>query len=137
MSDRAFFDTTVLVYAVSVGDRRADVAEGLLADGGWISVQVLNEFVSVSRRKLQRSWKEINEALASVRALCGPVLPIELKTHERALKIAEQTGYHIYDSLVVAAALEARCNVLYSEDMQDGRRIEGLTIRNPFRKPEC
>ena len=132
MSNRVFFDTRVLVYSVSSEDRRADVAEKLLASGGFISVQVLNEFVSVCRNKLKMPWPEINEALEAVRALCEPVLAIDVEMHEHALRMAEQTGYHIHDALIVAAAARAGCAVLYSEDMQDGRRIEGLTIRNPF-----
>jgi predicted nucleic acid-binding protein len=56
-----------------------------------------------------------------------------MEVHETARKIAETHGYGIYDALVIAAALEARCATLYSEDLQDGHRIEGrLTIRNPF-----
>ena len=132
MSDKVFFDTTVLVYSVSAEDQRAEVAETLLATGGVVSVQVLNEFVSVCRRKLKMSWKDVDEALGAARALCEPVIAVDLETHEDALKLAIRTGYHIYDALIVAAALRAGCNVLYSEDMQDGRRIEGLTVRNPF-----
>lgn len=132
MSDKAFFDTTVLVYSVSAEDRRTGIAEKLLAVGGFVSVQVLNEFVSVCKAKLKMPWKEIKEALGAVRALCEPVVPLGLETHEHALEIAEQTGYHIYDALIVAAALRAGCTVLYSEDMQDGRKVGALTIRNPF-----
>ena len=63
-----------------------------------------------------------------------PPLPITLATHEAALGIAARFGYRIYDSLIIASALEAACATLYSEDMQDGQVIEGrLTIRNPFR----
>ena len=59
-----------------------------------------------------------------------------MEMHEAALKIAEQHGYGIYDALVVAAALEAECAILYSEDFQDGQTIDGrLTIRNPFAQP--
>ena len=78
MSDspgKPFFDTTILIYAISEGDSRAAVAEGLLAGGGHISVQVLNEFAAVARRKLSMSWDEIAEALAAIRALCEPACP--------------------------------------------------------------
>jgi predicted nucleic acid-binding protein len=132
MSDRPFFDTTVLIYAVSEGDPRAAVAENLLAAGGSISVQVLNEFASVARRKLTMSWKEIRDALAAVRALCEPPVPLTVKIHDTALEIAARYGYRIYDALILAAALDAECDILYSEDMQDGQKIGALTIRNPF-----
>ena len=132
LSDRSFFDTTILIYTISLGDPRALIAEKLLARGGYISVQVLNEFASVGRRKLNMSWKEISDALAAARALCEPVAPISLKTHETALEIAAHFGYRIYDAMIVAAALEANCTILYTEDLQNGQKIGALTIRNPF-----
>jgi predicted nucleic acid-binding protein len=132
MSDSPFFDTTVLIYAVSETDSRALTAQRVLAAGGQISVQVLNEFAAVARRKLKKSWKEISAALDDIRSLCGPAIPLTVGIHERALKIAEDTGYQIYDALILAAAIEAGCTTLYSEDMQDGQKIGALQIRNPF-----
>jgi predicted nucleic acid-binding protein len=134
MPAREFLDTNVLIYAVAKNDRRATKAETLLATGGMISVQSLNEFVSVARRKLGMSWKEVKEFLDLVSILCPKPVPISLDTHRGALTIAEKYGYGIYDALIVAAALEAACTTLYSEDLQDGQFIERqLTIRNPFR----
>jgi predicted nucleic acid-binding protein len=132
MSHRAFFDTTLLIYAVSLEDPRAAIAEKLLAAGGLISVQVLNEFVAVARRKLDMSWEDIRDALAAVRILCEPATPLSVKIHEAALDLASQYGYQIYDALTLAAALDAKCNILYTEDMQNGQKIGALTIRNPF-----
>lgn len=134
MSGGAFFDTNLLIYAALQPDLRSDRARALLAEGGMISVQVLNEFASVARRKLNRAWPEIMQALADIRALCPPPLPITLATHEAALGIAGRLGYRLYDSLIIGSALEAGCATLFSEDLQDGQVIEGrLTIRNPFR----
>jgi len=132
MSDKVFFDTTILIYAVSEGDARAAVAEGLLAQGGNLSVQVLNEFAAVARRKLNMSWPEISEALDAVRTLCEAAAPLTIEIHEAALGIAERYGYQIYDALILAAAIDADCDVLYTEDMQDGQQLGALTIRNPF-----
>ena len=132
MSDKVFFDTTVLIYTISQDDPRAAVAEKLLNDGGLISVQVLNEFAAVARRKLKMSWDDMGDALSSIRALCGPAVPLTTEIHEAALKIASQRGYQIYDALIVAAAIDAGCNTLFSEDMHDGQRIGPTTIRNPF-----
>lgn len=132
MSDSVFFDTTILIYAISEEDARTSIAERLLASGGSLSVQVLNEFAAVAKRKLNMSWTEIVEALDAVRLLCDPPLSLTVEVHETALRIAERYGYHIYDSLIVAAALDAGCDVLYSEDMQNGQKIDSLTIRNPF-----
>jgi predicted nucleic acid-binding protein len=132
MSGRVFFDTTILIYAVSEGDERTSTAERLLAAGGSLSVQVLNEFAAVAKRKLKMSWSQIADVLDAARALCDPPLPLTVETHEAALRVATRYGYHIYDSLIIAAALDAGCHILYSEDMQDGQQIDSLTIRNPF-----
>jgi len=96
-------------------------------------VQTLNEFVAVAVRKLAMPWKDVLEALGALRVLCPSPVPLTVQTHDRALRIAGRYGYRIYASLVVAAALQARCNILFSEDLKDGQVIDGLTIRNPFR----
>ena len=132
--NKDFLDTNVLIYAVAKNDPRASKAEALLASGGIVSVQSLNEFASVARRKLGMSWKEVNEFLDLICILCPDPVPISLDTHKAALAIAERYGYGIYDALVASAALEAGCRTLYSEDLQDGQIINRqLTIRNPFR----
>lgn len=127
-----FFDSCVLIYALSEGDARSIIAENLLSSSGVISVQVLNELASVARRKLKMPWPEVRQALEAVRTLCEPPVPVSLETHESALEIAERYGYQTYDALILAAAMQAGCRVLYSEDMQDGQVIGSLTIRNPF-----
>ena len=133
MSDKTFFDTNVFVYVIIQDDPRSDHAEELIAEGGTVSVQVLSEFAAVARRKTKMPWVEIRRALDGIKALCPDPLPVTLDTHKEALTIAEKYGYRIYDALIVASALEARCTILYSEDMQDGQVIDSrLTIRNPF-----
>jgi predicted nucleic acid-binding protein len=133
MRVEAFFDTNVLIYAVALDDPRSARAEELLTSGGTISVQILNEFVSVARRNILMPWRNVMRALDAFRVLCPSPLPITIEMQEAALKIAEQHGYGIYDALVVAAAIEAGCAILYSEVFQDGQTIDGqLTIRNPF-----
>ncbi len=127
-----FFDTNVVLYLLSANAAKADRAEELLAIGGTISVQVLNEFVSVASRKLRMTWPEIREVLAQVRAVC-PVQSMTADTHDRALQIAERYKLSFYDALIIASALLAGCTKLYSEEMQDGQVIERkLRIRNPF-----
>jgi predicted nucleic acid-binding protein len=136
MRERAFFDTSVLIYAVAANEPRTARAEELLLSGGVLSMQVLNEFTAVARRKLLMPWTEVAEAVEAFLVLCPSPVPITLEIHGAARAIAEKLGCNIYDGLVVAAALEGGCSVLYSEDFQDGQRIEGrLTVRNPFGKP--
>ena len=133
-ADKAFFDTNILVYAFLVRDPRREAALDLLRAGGTVGVQTLNEFASVATGKMRTSWPDAMTWLATVQELCPSVIPITLDVHREGLRIARITGYHIYDSMMLAAALEAECTVFYSEDMHDGQVIDGLTIRNPFRK---
>ena len=133
MSGKPFFDTNILIYAFNKDDARQEVAHPLLAMGGVIGVQTLNEFVAVARRSA-RSWEQISEALSAIRILCPTVVSLNLETHEAAVRIAQRYQYHIFDSLIIAAAIEAGCRMLYSEDMNDGQVIDSLTIRNPFTK---
>jgi len=132
MNVSRFFDTNVLICAFRQEDPRSQVARKLLAEGGVTGVQVLNEFVAIARRKLGFTWEEVLESLAGIRVLCPAVAPLTLESHGRGLHVAQRYGYHIFDALVIAAALEAGASTLYTEDMQDGQRIERLTIRNPF-----
>ena len=128
----SFFDTHVLLYLLSGDVAQADRAEAVLALGGTISVQVLNEFAAVAARKLGLSYPEIREVLEPVRAVCD-VVPITLETHDLGLQIAERYGFSIYDALIVAAALRAGCRTRYSEDRHDGQTLDGRrVVRNPF-----
>ena len=129
---RVFFDSNILIYSVTLNDRRASRAQMLLFEGGILSVQVLNEFVNVCRRKLIKPWHEINLALEAIRLTCEAVRPVTDETHRRAVELAQRHGLQIYDATIIASALEAGCDTLYSEDMQDGQQIGPLTIRNPF-----
>lgn len=132
MAER-FLDTNVLLYLLSGDSTRADRAEAALATGGVLSVQVLNEFASVAMRKIRMPLAEIREVLATVRALCK-IVPITEATHDKGLDIADRYGLSIYDAMIVASASIADCEILLSEDMQDGQVFDGaLKIQNPFR----
>ena len=88
MSAKAFFDSNVLIYAMASGDSRRERAQQLVAQGGVISVQVLNEFIAMARRKMRMPWENVIEALYAVRILFPSPVSITLNTHEAALKIA-------------------------------------------------
>lgn len=131
-TDRLFFDTNIPLYLLSEDKLKADRAEEILGWGGVISVQVLNEFASVAKRKLKMSYPEIREILSVIRAVCE-IKPLTIEIHEQGLTIAEQFGFSLYDSLIISAALQADCTIVYSEDMQHGQNINGqLLILNPF-----
>lgn len=127
----AFFDTNILVYTVTKDPRKARARE-VFDRGGVVSAQILNEFANVSRNKLRHGWAEIEKALDDFVLALDEVLAITFETHRAAVAIARDHGLAFYDALIVASALEAGCDTLYTEDMQDGRRFQGLTIRNPF-----
>lgn len=128
----AFFDTNILVYAQQAGPK-GERANDLASMGGAISVQVLNELANVLRKKLLRDWADVEAVLADVRCIFDEVLPVTVETHAAAVALARDHGLSFYDALIVASALEAGCDTLFSEDLQEGRAFGGLTIRNPFR----
>lgn len=127
-----FIDTNVLFYLLSSDSVKADKAEGLLAEGGIVSVQVLNEFAAVAVRKMGMKLPEIRSILSVIRTACQ-VIPVSLQLHDDGMSIAERYGYSIFDSLIIAAALQANSEFLYSEDLHDGQSIGTLTIANPFK----
>jgi predicted nucleic acid-binding protein len=129
----SFLDTNVLLYVASEESKKADRAEEILAAGGTISVQVLNEVVNVARRKMRMSWEDISRFLAAVRNL-ATVAPLTVETHEVGIALAERYGFATYDAMIVASALLSDCDILWSEDMQHGMAVDGrLRIANPFR----
>ena len=128
-----FLDSNILVYAFT-DDPRAGAAQALLERSCTISVQGLNEFVNVARRKLGKSWEEIRSDVAAIRVVCPAIVPIDVDIHEAALRLAERHGFAMFDALMIAAALQAGSTTLWSEDMQHGMVIDGkLRIVNPFR----
>lgn len=128
---RAFLDSNILVYAFSQ-DARAERARTLLP-GAVVGVQCLNEFVNVALKKLRLDWPVILLALDRVRRLCSIAGAIDVELHEHAIFLAERYRLAIYDALILAAAIEAGCDMLWSEDMHDSLVIDGrITVRNPF-----
>jgi len=127
-----FFDTNIVLYLLDDGPK-AEMAAGLLAEGGVISVQVLNEALVNCIRKARMSWQEAADFLAGVRDLCE-VIDLSVRIHDVGLAIGERYGFSVYDAMIVSAALTSGCERLYTEDLQHGQLIEGrLRIVNPFR----
>ncbi len=130
---RAFFDSSVLVYAVVKDDPRWVRADQLLGRGGVIGVQSLNELANVLRRKFGFDLGTYSRVRTELLEVCEPPVPLTLDLHEGGVRLALRYGFKLYDSMIVAAALTAGCDVLYSEDLHDGLVIDGrLTVRNPF-----
>lgn len=126
-----FLDTNVLVYMLSSEPAKAARAREVVANGGVISVQVLNEFALVARRKHTMDWDELEAMLDGFRTRLR-VESLTLATQARAMQIARRYQLRIYDATILASAELAGCDPVYSEDMQDGMVVGGVTIRNPF-----
>ncbi len=130
----SFIDTNVLIYLASAESRKADVVERLLQDTPVISVQVLNEIANVARRKMGLSWSETREFLSLIQTLTK-IEPLTRETHELGVDLSERYQLSVYDGMIVAAGLLGDCDILWSEDMQDGMLIaESIRITNPFSK---
>lgn len=129
---RAFFDSNILVYAFT-SDRRSEVAYDLLQHGGVVSTQSLNELASVLRRKQKQEWADIAFSVQAVIDRCADLVVLDLPLHRLGLRLAERYRLSVYDGMIVAAALTAECETLYSEDMHHGLVVDGrVRIVNPF-----
>ena len=140
MNDKFFMDSNILIYTFdSKAPRKQEIARELVATAlktqkGIISFQVVQEFLNVATRKFEtplteaEAEKYINQVLTP---LCEVFINMEL--YIKAVKIMERWQYSFYDSLIITAALQAECKILYTEDLQHGQVIElTLTIKNPF-----
>jgi predicted nucleic acid-binding protein len=127
-----FLDTNTVLYSIISDDfKKAEKALMLLERGDCISVQVLNEMISVLRGRKKWNWSKVNAALDSA---CGvlKVVDLTLATHQLAVEISTRYNYAIYDANILASAKLSGCDTLWSEDMQHGQVIDGVTILNPF-----
>jgi predicted nucleic acid-binding protein len=128
-----FIDTNIVIYSLSQDDKKQDKALALLVNKPVISIQVLNETANIMRRKLGFDVSVIRVVINRISQECGSLQPINLTTINKALNIFERYEFSYYDSLIIAAALQADCTALYSEDMHHGQSIDNqLIIINPF-----
>lgn len=132
MNATPFVDTNILVYATT-SEPRSEVANTILSQPFTTSVQALNEFSVVARRKLRMEWRGIRSALENLRIAATQIVPLDLSLHMHALDLVERYNVAFYDSLMLAAALRAKSTVFLSEDMHHGLTVEGgMKIVNPF-----
>jgi predicted nucleic acid-binding protein len=139
MSDKYFLDTNIFVYSLDpVDPRKARIAEELVTRGvasklGVISYQVVQEYINVSLRQFRVAMTVTELELYFFKVLL-PMMTIPSSSGLFLEAIRLQTAHQIawYDSLIVAAAIQGGCQVLYSEDLQHGRRFGDLVIQNPF-----
>jgi len=132
---KAFFDTNILIYMYS--DHETEKKQKALKEfensERFVSTQVLTEFCNICLKKLHFPVSNIDNALSEIIDTCSMVV-VDDTDLRHALSLQDKYKYSFYDSLVIESALEAGCNYLFSEDMQDGQIIEGfLEIRNIFK----
>ena len=134
MSDNVFLDSNVIVYSYSNSEfKKQEEARKLIAENNsFISTQVLQELCNIVTRKFKFSYEQAGLAIKE----CSQNNNLHTNTEStilQACQIAEQYGFSFYDSLIVAAAIECNCTILYSEDLHNGQIIAGgLTVINPF-----
>jgi predicted nucleic acid-binding protein len=136
---RHFLDTNIFIYTFDLqAPKKAERAENLIAEAlatgaGMISYQVAQEFVAAARKpfrtpmsfeQIERYWHTTLQPLLLVQSSPGLFI--------RALDLARRDQISWYDSLIVAAALQGGCKILYSEDLQHGRHFGDLVVQNPF-----
>lgn len=143
MKDKTFLDTNIFVYSFDKTDhRKRKLAEGLInaaleSQLGVVSTQVVQEFVNVALKKFERPLA-VSDCLNYIDTVFTPLCDVfsSMALYKEALSLHQETRYSFYDSLVIAAALEARCTLLYSEDFQNGQKLRELKIVNPFLEEE-
>ena len=132
-----FIDSNIFVYMFdeSAPDKRrranALVRQSLTDKNGCISFQVVQETLNAVIRKFEITREQVQQLLEGTLIPLWQIYPSP-ELYLSALDLRERYGFSFYDSLIVAAALEAGCTRLYSEDMQHGQQIHQLTIYNPF-----
>lgn len=139
MSARVFFDSNVLIYLYSIDEpeKQQKALQSIEAtENRWISTQVLSELCNILHKKFKLEYSGIAKVLTEIQG-SFQVITVQPSTIEQALNLAQIYRYSYYDSLIIAAALEQSCTILYSEDMQNQQTIEHHTrILNPFKAIE-
>ena len=132
MANPTAVDTNVLIYLYDRSDiRKRKIAEDILAEAPKISSQVVSEYINVTRKLLNLPKPAILRQCAALLEHCELII-VNPNTLIAAANLIDKHGFQIFDAIIVAAALEANCSVLYSEDMQHGFTINNMTIVNPF-----
>lgn len=139
MSAKAFIDTNVFIYRLeNLDTRKSAIAEEIIREGietgnACVSFQVVAETLNTVLRKAEIPL-DSDSAHDLLQLVLAPLcrIPATMDLYHRALEIQGRYRYGFYDALIIAAALSEGCSRLYTEDMQDGQHIDGLTIVNPF-----
>lgn len=133
MKDKIFLDSNIIVYSQGIDSLKKKTSLELLENEFFISTQVLNEFINVRIKKFKDDKKNAFALAYNVIEICSLVI-IKPDLYKTGEKICIAYGYSFYDSMIIAAALESECAILYSEDLTHNQLIEKkLKIINPFK----
>ena len=139
MSGRFFLDTNIFVYTFDSGspEKAAQSAKliksAIETRGGIVSYQVVQEFFNVALRRFAKPMSSA-DAEQYLSTTFRPLLSVHSSPalYGEALRIGGRFRLAWYDSLIVASAIEGQCDILYSEDFQDGQQFGTVVISNPF-----
>ena len=138
MSDKVFIDTNILIYAFSEDEpQKQQIALSLIESVTYdatIFNQVINELANVFLKKFKLSTSAVEDAILELDSLLN-IVSFDISTQIKALRLKERYKLQYFDSLIISTALENKCSILYSEDMQHEIVIDNrLKIINPFKK---
>ncbi len=133
MLGKSFIDTNILIYAFSQDEiNKKDIANNLIDASSIISKQVVNELCNIFLKKFKLPTNDVENVILEFDDIFE-IVDFDLKTQIKALRLKSKYNLQFYDALIVATALENKCEILYSEDMQHNLFIEDkLRIINPF-----
>lgn len=140
MKDKYFLDTNIFIYtfdqeATGKNKKARQLVKAALSDNrGTISFQVVQEFLNVATRKF-RTPLLLNDCTQYLNQVLSPLCEIFPSSdfYQKTLNLQNETGFAFYDTMILQAALDSGCKIILTEDLQDGRTVKGLTIKNPFK----
>jgi len=129
---KVFIDSNIVLYLLDTDLQKQKIAGEIILSNPTLSAQVLTEVANVCKRKFKYSKDEVLNLWADLLSDCQQI-PTNSSTFHKAIQLVNRYKFQLFDALIVASALEANCNTLYSEDMQHQMVVEKqLTIVNPF-----
>ncbi|MGE5341987.1 MAG: PIN domain-containing protein [Candidatus Omnitrophota bacterium] len=132
MKDRVFLDSNIVIYSLGADKFKKEIAVDLLKKSPCISIQVVNEVVNISIKKLKMPNFDAYDIGRMLMNNCKTI-PLTENIVLKGFVISQRYGFSFWDSLIVAAAIESECSVLYTEDLQHNQNIENkLIVRNPY-----
>jgi predicted nucleic acid-binding protein len=130
--NKIFVDSNIILYLMDNNIHKRSISEDILLQKPFISAQVLTEVANVCKRRFKYEKEDILNLWRDLMSDCDFIATTKT-TFDNGIELVKKYKFQLFDALIIASALEANCNILYSEDMQHKMVVEGkLTIINPF-----